>query len=204
MEILLSSIVVQGRGFTPQLINAPILENIIPGHAEQAISAPPLSILDYPDGYQVMVQENRFDIKRQRPPEGADNAMQEAVLHLLGLWPLVKPEAIGVNFQMGGAYEEESVTQAGLLARFVPTAKLEEIVGDPLIGTKHSFSFKSEAGKVTIELITDALIAERPGFTLDFNVHHQPVPDTEAVVRSQGEWHKRVMGWSERLIEESW
>ena len=117
MNLLLSSIVVKAKGLTPQLVASSHLEEVFTTQPNQSIATPVLAVLDYPDGYQVSVQEDRIDVTHQRPNVN-DAVAQDAVLHLLSLWPLAQPTAIGLNFQYGGTYDESELTQADLARRF--------------------------------------------------------------------------------------
>lgn len=203
MELLQASFVVTGQGFSPQVVTATTLEKFLPGPPDQAITTPPLTAISFQNGYQVIVQENKIDVKRAGPPEGADATMQAVVQLLLSFWPMVKPTAIGINFVMGGAYDSE-LTQDKMLERLTPKRRIEAAFGQKLIGSRHSFVFRFDPAKVTANVTTDALIAERAGFTVDFNVHHETPGDVQQVVESQAAWYDRVRSWAEELTLKSW
>lgn len=199
MENLLSAIVVTGEGFTPHLLSAQTLREVFGVEPVQVVVSRPLTVLDYPNDYQVVVQETRIDVKRQRPQPGADQLIQTAIKELLSLWPLVHPKAIGINFDFGDVFNEQ-LGQADLISRLTSRETIEEALGGrTLIGSKHSFMFMFEMVKVTAQVTTDAVVAERPGFTLAFNAHHAPVSDVDAAVESQGHWYERAVEWGERL-----
>lgn len=203
MELLQASIIVKGQGFTPQLINATTLQDVFSEPPSQELTLPPLAVFEYPSGYQLLVQEDRIDLKRLRSPQGVDLVMQSAIQRLVSFWPLVQPTAIGMNFQMAAAYEGE-LTQESMLDRLTPRNQLEETFGEKLIGSKHSFVFRHDPAKVTVGVTTDAVIAERAGFVINFNAHHEPVPDVQQVVESQAEWYDRIKVWAEELVSKPW
>ncbi len=120
-------------------------------------------------------------------------------MELLRLWPLIRPSAVGVNFALGDAYGE-GLTPEILTSRMTPREDIEAIFGTKLLGSKHSFVFRAEPAKLMVQVTTDAMVAERPGFIIDCNANHQPVTDVEQIVRSQGAWYEKISQWSEALI----
>ena len=203
MELLQTTIVVTGQGFTPQLLGATTLQDVFPNAPSQVVSTPVLAVLEYPDGYQVFLLGERLDVKHISPAEGVDATMQAAVLQLMSFWPLIQPNAVGINFQMGAAYDDD-LTQEGLLDRLTPRQNLEETFGNELVGSKHSYVFREGDVKVTIKVTSDAMIAERAGYVVDINAHHQPVADLQQAVGSQTEWYGRARSWAEGLISNPW
>lgn len=203
MELLQTTVVVTGEGFAPQLVGATTLQDVFPSTPSQVVSTPVLAILEYPDGYQVVVLGERLDVKHLRSAEGVDAPMQAAVLQLMSLWPLVQPKAVGVNFQIGAAYDDD-LTQEDLLTRLAPRHNLEETFGNVLVGSVHSYVFREDDVRVTIKVTLDAMIAERAGYMVDINAHYEPVADLQQAVESQAEWYDRAMILAEGLISNPW
>lgn len=205
MDLLVSAIVVTGEGFTPQLLGAQTLHEVFAVEPTQIVTSPPIAVLDYPDGYQVVVQEQRFNVSRKGSLASPDERLQVAARKLLSLWPLVNPKAIGINFDFGDVFGAQ-LSQDDVVRRLAPRERIEAVFGGKaLIGSKHSFIFMSDETRITIQVTTDSVIAERPGFTLTFNAHHTAASnaerlDVEAVVNSQAQWHNRAVEWGEALV----
>jgi hypothetical protein len=202
MELGNSSFVIAGSGggFTPQLLGGDALRDEFPDPPVQALTTPVLTVLQYPAGYQILVQPNRLEVRREQPPRGTDEALQNAVRKLRGFWPLIQPSGVGVNFFLGKRYDAQ-FTEEIVLDHIVQRVYVERALDHSLKATDLALVFDAEGAQVTLKIATSGLINGSPGAVVDFNAHYGEGHNLDAVLESQGAWYERAVEWSRRLID---
>lgn len=161
------------------------------------VATPVFAQLQYPDGYQVYVGADRLQVSRASAPGGADTLAQRIMLTLIGLWPLVEPTAIGLNWMLDRQYASE-VERAQLKDRLLqPNLYRDALGADAATGL--TLAFAHRAARVTLKLGFDEQTEGAATFVVDANVHFTDARNVRHLVESQGEWYTAVDGWIERL-----
>lgn len=199
MELLNSSIVVTAQGFTPQAVSESTFSDLLPSPPKQLIALPPIAVIDFPDGYHVVVEEEKIQIRRDNPETGSDPIMQRAILDMLDLWPLVKPKAIGLNFQFFGPYDE-NLSQENLIETLTDKSRVEGVLGSPLLGSRHVYVVDAHGARARVTIVTDSLVRERLGFVTEFNFHYESPGSPSTVVEKQSLLTDEAQNWTEGLV----
>jgi hypothetical protein len=200
METVLSSIVLVGQGFTPQVFTPKALQGTFHEEPDIATASATLALVQYPSGYQVLIQPHRIEVKRRRPPAGGDKLMQDAALKLSSLWPLVEPQAVGVNF----IFADPTMTadrRRAIRRGLVDEPRVVDVLGSELLGASFTFVSELHGAKVSVSVDPEAMEEEREVFGFRLNVHYEPVEDVAAAWTSQESWHQRALTWGERFTD---
>ncbi|HYU20809.1 MAG TPA: hypothetical protein VEQ11_19140 [Chloroflexota bacterium] len=190
---------ITGEGFTPAVLSGKALASVLPTEPVQELVTPVLTVLRYEPGYQVLVQEERVEVSRSRPPSGTDELMQDVARALLQLWPLVEPKAVGINFVLGQVYSQQ-LSKDRVFKRLMRKERVDLVFGASVSDSEHSFKFEEDSATVTAKMVTGAQIAGREALLLSINAHYEPVEELASVLESQTRWHDRAVRWSERLM----
>jgi hypothetical protein len=199
MPLRLASIVVKGNGFTPGAVTAPALQGVFQEDAQLRIVAPPLAVVAFPSGFEVMIQEDRIDVKKPSPDAQSYPRMQRSVRELLALWPLVEVGQLGINFELAENYENVPGSRDRLTERFMRPEDARALFGVELSGAVHALTFGLDDARVTVKISTDALLGERAAYSVDLNAHYDRVANLDEVLATQEVWLGRVTEWTERL-----
>ncbi|MGE5595756.1 MAG: hypothetical protein ACM3S1_06925 [Hyphomicrobiales bacterium] len=199
MKTTLISLVVLGKGFTPQVFGEKRLGSLFPDEPRNKIITGALALLSYPGGYEILVQEERIEVKLSSPASGSDQKLQKAISHLLGLWPLVEPRGLGLNFQLARVSGPERELERAAAERLLKLPELNALAGRQVQPAEFAFGFTEEGARVNCRLLFNGTVERQPAMVFDFNVHYDEPANLVARVKDQQKWFERVRELAARI-----
>ena len=196
MEIIQTSIVFLGDGFTPQLVRGKALVTAFGAEPTNSIATPVLGNAEFASGLSLTVQPDRLDVREKRPKSFTPQ-LRDVAMKCLGFWPLVDPKAVGVNLVVG-----ESFTDGFDRARafdYVDQSRIESIIGTTVADQRHTFTFRAHGARATIQLYEGPVPGKEAGLVLDLNAHYEPPVGIRAVLDSGPKWLERVQEWMVKI-----
>lgn len=201
MELLISSVVLLGEGFTPQVFTSRALREVIDEEPDVETVSAAATVLRYPSQYEILVQPKRVEVKHGRPSDGEDRIMQTVIKRIVALWPLAELRATGLNFVLAGSASAEQ--RQAVFHRFAKSDEVTRVVGDRIVGASLTFTTESRGARVSITVDTEAQAGDQAVLGLRVNVHYDPVGDVVEVLRSQGDWYRKSCKWAEGFFHGS-